>query len=328
MIKWTIGSFVGIVILFQAMGCEQGSSAEKQIEKQDQITRTLADLDTLPDDFDGRMIRYGRELLVNFPEYLGPDGKVGQYAGNQLSCTNCHLDAGTRPFGLNFLSSHARYPQYRAREGKILSLADRVNNCVVRPLNGRPMPTDSEEMNAILMYLKWLSTGVKTGEHVPGDQPPELPLLTRAADPDKGKTVYVQHCQRCHGQDGQGVLDSTGKKYLYPPLWGMNSYQPGSSMHRLLKHAAFVYANMPFDQASPGKPILTVEEAYDVAAFVNDDRIHPRPKPNTVGDFPHLHTKPADYPFGPYDDPFSEEQHRFGPFQEILEWQKANRKKK
>jgi thiosulfate dehydrogenase len=315
-----------LIIILSCTACIQQNPTEDTTSINSIPTQKVSALDTLPDTFEGNMIRYGKELLVNFPEYLGPEGSIGQYSGNYLSCQNCHLEAGTRPYGLNFLSSHARYPQYRAREGKILNLADRINNCVVRPLNGKPLPLDSKEINAMLMYMKWLSAGVPTGTHVEGDQLKDLPMLERAADPTKGQLIYKKHCQRCHGNEGEGVLDSTGKKYIYPALWGLNSYQPGSSMHRLLKHAAFVYANMPFDLAKPNKPILTIEEAYDVAAFVNDDRIHPRPTPNTVGDFPHLHTKSIDYPFGPYEDPFSESQHKFGPYQEIIEWQKKNRK--
>lgn len=309
------------------VSCNKESQVETTLPTDTIPGRSISDIDTLANDFEGEMIRYGQELIINFPKYLGPQGSIGQYGGNNLSCQNCHLEGGMRPFGLNFFSTHARYPQYRAREGKILSLADRINNCVVRPLNGKPLPLDSKEITAMLMYMRWISSGVPTGGNVAGDQLKELTLLDRAADPPKGKLIYEKHCQRCHGKEGEGVMDSTGKKFLYPSLWGPNSYQPGSSMHRLLKHAAFVYSNMPYDLVKPGKPILTEEEAFDVAAFVNDDRIHPRPKPNTEGDFPHLHTKSIDYPFGPYEDPYSEEQHKFGPYTEIIAWQKANRKK-
>ena len=32
-----------------------------------------------------------------------------------------------------------------------------------------------------------------------------IPYLDRAADPQKGKMVYTNKCQRCHGADGQGT---------------------------------------------------------------------------------------------------------------------------
>jgi thiosulfate dehydrogenase len=36
-------------------------------------------------------------------------------------------------------------------------------------------------------------------------------------------------------------------------------------------------------------------------------------------DWPDLSTKPIDYPFGPFLDTFSEQQHKLGPFKPIEE---------
>jgi len=80
------------------------------------------DTSTIPKDQFGDMVRYGRELIVNTAHYIGPAGTVGKYLGNKMNCGNCHLDAGTRPFGSNFLSTHARYPQYRGRENMVLTI--------------------------------------------------------------------------------------------------------------------------------------------------------------------------------------------------------------
>lgn len=278
----------------------------------------------IPNDATGDMIRYGRDLLVNFPYYLGPKGSVGSFGGNGLGCQNCHLEAGTRPFGLNYFSAHARYPQYRAREGRILTLADRINNCIERPLNGKPIPLDSKEMIAMLAYMQWVGKGVPVGKRVHGDNLKAIALLDRPADPIKGRAVYEKHCQRCHGDDGQGVLKEDGIAYVYPPLWGPMSYQPGSSMHRLIKSAQFIKYNMPNDIARWDKPVLSDEEAMDVAAYVNDDKLHTRPQPYLVNEYPIHKEKPLDYFFPPYDDPFSQEQHKYGPFKPIFEWRKKN----
>jgi thiosulfate dehydrogenase len=61
-------------------------------------------------------------------------------------------------------------------------------------------------------------------------------------------------------------------------------------------------------------PVLSDEEAWDVAAFVNS-RV--RPSKDLSKDWPVLSTKPVDHPFGPYTDTFSEAQHKFGPFAPI-----------
>ena len=74
------------------------------------------DTSKIPDDEFGDLVRYGRDLILNTAYYLGPEGTKGRFLGNKMNCTNCHLDGGTRPYGINFLSTHGRYPQYRARE--------------------------------------------------------------------------------------------------------------------------------------------------------------------------------------------------------------------
>ena len=312
------------VVCIIAAGCRHEEPKNEVILDADTALFVPPDTSTIPDNAAGDMIRYGRELLVNFPYYLGPKGSVGSFGGNGLGCQNCHLEAGTRPFGLNYFSAHARYPQYRAREGRILTLGDRINNCIERPLNGRSMPLDSKEMIAMLAYMQWLGKGVPVGERVHGDNLKAIALLDRPADPVKGRAVYEKHCQRCHGDDGQGVLKEDGIAYVYPPLWGPMSYQPGSSMHRLIKSAQFIKYNMPNDIARWDAPLLTDEEAMDVAAYVNDDKLHTRPQPDLTSEYPIHKEKPLDYFFPPYADPFSADQHKYGPFKPIFAWRKKN----
>ncbi len=316
-------SFVVTWFAVLALGCSD-EPKELVVQQKKDTLFTPPDTSTIPNDATGEMIRYGRELLTNFPYYLGPKGTVGKYGGNGLGCQNCHLDAGTRPYGLNYFSAHARYPQYRAREGRMLTLGDRVNNCIERPLNGRSMPLDSKEMVAILAYMKWLGQNAPVGGNVPGDKLKEITLLDRPADPVRGRVVYEKHCMRCHGDDGQGVQKEDGIAYVYPPLWGPLSYQPGSSMHRLIKSAQFIKYNMPFDIARWDKPVLSDEEAFDVAAYVNDDKLHTRPTPDLTNEYPKHHEKPLDYYYPPYKDPFPQEQHKYGPFKPIFEWRKKN----
>ena len=285
---------------------------------------TPPDTNLIPHDEFGDMVRYGRDLIVNTAHYIGPEGTKGKYLGNKMNCTNCHMDAGTRPYGLNYFSTHARYPQYRARENDILTLEQRINNCVERPHNGKALPLDSKEIRAMATYMRWVGQNVPVGRRVKGDDGVELKYPERAADPEKGKLVYEQHCMVCHGNDGQGQMDPFNKTYVYPPLWGMDSYEAGSSMHRVLKMARFVKANMPNLKSSWQKPFLTDIEAIDVAAFVNDDRIHKRPVKQGKEGYPNIKNKPLDYDHGPYADPFTEEQHKFGPYQSIIDYHKQH----
>ena len=201
----------------------------------------VPDTSTIPQDEFGDMVRYGRELIVNTAYYIGPEGKAGKFLGNKMNCTNCHLEAGTKPYAFNFYSTHARYPQYRPRENKILSLAERVNNCIERPHNGKHMPLNNKEMIAIISYMKWLGQNVPVNGHVKGDGPIKVDFPTRAADPFKGEEVYKRECLSCHGADGEGKMRTDNVCYEYPPLWGDKSYQSGSSVHRLIKwHLLFM----------------------------------------------------------------------------------------
>ena len=285
------------------------------------------DTSTIPHDQYGEMVRYGRNLILNTAYYIGPNGTVGKYLGNKMNCTNCHLDAGTRPFGFNYFSTHARYPQYRARENRVLSLGERINNCVERPHNGAPLPLDCKEMIAMECYISWVGTNTKVGAHVKGDESLEIEYPDRAADPVKGEGIYMKHCVTCHQKNGEGLWNADSSTYIYPPLWGMKSYQKGSSPHRIIKSARFIKANMPNKLATWSKPVLTDEESVDVAAFINDDRIHPRPekKDNKAHpDYPNIKTKPIDYGTGPYEDTFSEAAHKFGPYKPIVDYRRTH----
>lgn len=322
-----IRRYINAILLLSSWLVYGCNAPEKNVPVQTSLKDSLftpPDTSTIPHDEYGDMIRYGRELIVNTAYYIGPEGKAGHYLGNKMNCNNCHLDAGTRPFGLNYYSSHARYPQYRGRENKILTLADRVNNCIERPHNGTPMPLDCKEMVAIVSYMKWLANDVPIGHHVKGDEALTLQYPARPADPAKGAMIYAQHCSSCHGQDGAGQFNADSSTYLYPPLWGKNSFQHGSSMHRVLKMARFVKANMPNKLASWDKPLLSDEQAIDVSAFVNDDAIHERPDKKNLPSYPNIKVKPIDYDQGPYVDTFSELQHKYGPYQPIIDYHKAN----
>ena len=319
-----------LIILFGVLGilavaCNQKiQSVQQGVGTSDLFTPP--DTSTIPHDAFGEMVRYGRELMLNTAYYIGPDGTQGHYLGNKINCTNCHLDAGTRPFGFNFFSTHARYPQYRGRENKVLDLAQRVNNCIERPNNGIPLPLDSKEMIAMLCYMKWLGTNVPVGQHAKGDEMPELEYPDRAADPQRGALLYKQQCLICHGPNGEGKMRPDSVCYLYPPLWGSLSYQKGSSPSRVLKLARFLKANMPDKKATWKKPALSDSDAIDIAAYVNCDELNPRPlkKDPEHPDYADYTYKAIDYDKGPYVDTFSELQHKYGPFKPIIQYHKAH----
>lgn len=263
----------------------------------------------IPVTKEGEEIRYGRELVANTAYYLGPEGTVARVT-NGMNCQNCHLDAGTKPWGNNFGAVASTYPRFRERSGAVESISKRVNDCIERSLNGAAIDSNSREMRAIISYIKWLGNGIPKGTKPKGSGIMQLPVMNRPADPAAGRIVYVENCQRCHGTDGQGQPNEKTKGFLYPPLWGPHSYNTGAGLFRLSRFAGYVKNNMP-NPLNYHHPVLSDDQAWDVAAFVNSQ---PRPAKSFAGDWPDIRRKPFDYPFGPYADGGNEEQHKFGPW--------------
>jgi thiosulfate dehydrogenase len=279
------------------------------------------DSSSIKDEKNADEILYGKDLIANTAFYFGPKGKI-QHSSNGMNCQNCHLKAGTVPFGNNYSAVASTYPKFRERSGSIEHIHKRVNDCFERSLNGQGLDTNSKEMQAIIAYIKWLGKDVVKGEKPKGGGLTELAYLDRAADPEKGKLVYVEKCQTCHTASGEGKLNADGITYQYPPLWGMHSYNRGAGLFRLSRFAGYAKSNMP-QNTTYDAPQLTDEEAWDVAAFVNSQ---PRPEKDLSKDWPKIAGKPVDHPFGPYADKFSEQQHKFGPFGPIADAKKKAKK--
>jgi thiosulfate dehydrogenase len=275
----------------------------------------------LPHGEEGETIKYGRELIANTSVYFGPNGSVRKIT-NGLNCQNCHLDAGTKPWGNNYASVASTYPKMRGRSGTMESVYKRISDCFERSLDGTAPDSNSREMNAMKAYILWLGKEVPSGQEAKGSGIYNLAFLDRAADPINGEKVYEAKCQSCHQPDGKGILNEAKTAYTYPPLWGPQSYNDGAGLYRLSRFAGYVKANMPLG-ASYSNPLLSDEEAWDVAAFVNSQK---RPVKDLSKDWPDISKKTFDHPFGPFVDPYTEKQHKYGPFKPIKDYYKSLKK--
>lgn len=211
--------------------------------------QTLYDSATYPAGPQGDAARRGFAILAATHDSLPG------YVGNSLRCFSCHIDNGRRQNGIPLTGVYARYPNYTTRDGRVITIQDRVNNCMRRSMAGRNIPLGSKDMNDIVAYLALISDGVAVGAHVQGQGLPKMPALN--ADTTRGATIFTARCVRCHGADGQGIPPAT-------PLWGPRSYSIGASMARVERAASFIRHNMPFDSAG----VLSDQQAYDVAAYV------------------------------------------------------------
>jgi len=298
--------------------------AQAIASKEKELYWHAPDESTLDDNPDKELILYGRDIIAHTAEYYGPKGKLFIASTNGMNCQNCHLDAGTKVYGNNYSAVASTYPKFRARSGGMENIYKRINDCFERSLNGKALDTASKEMQSMVLYIKWLGKDVKKGEKPEGSGFKDLAFLDRAADPEKGKLVYVGKCQSCHQTNGQGLMNGDNTAYTYPPLWGPNSYNDGAGLYRIINFAKYAKSNMPLG-ASHNATQLNDEEAWDIAAFVNSQ---PRPTKDIKKDWPKIEDKPIDHPFGPFADGFSESQHKYGPFKPIIEKREAIKKRK
>jgi thiosulfate dehydrogenase len=225
--------------------------------------------------------RFGEEAARGLAILEHTADSLPGHVGNTLRCTSCHLDGGRRPYAMPWVGVTARYPQYRSRADRVLTIEDRIHECIERSLAGRRLPHGDERTRAMLAYFRHLSEGVPEGARVPGQGVDSA----RAGAPDvaRGATVYAAQCARCHGADGAGLPS-------YPAVWGDGAYTIAAGMARVGMAAAFIKRNMPFDAAGT----LSDQEAVDVAAYLN---AQPRPDyaPKS-GDWP-AGRAPADVPY-------------------------------
>ncbi len=277
---------------------------------------TPPDIGDVGDDPFGKLVKYGHRLFTDTANEVGPSvpDPAKRLAGNNLACQNCHLRAGTQPYAMPMTGVWGQFPQYRAREGMVDTLEERINGCMQRSMNGRALSLASREMRAFSSYMRWLSTGVPDGAKLLGAGVLQIKEPARAADPRHGSEIYAQVCAACHAANGLGQRAQKGLGNQFPPLWGPDSFNDGAGMSRLLTLAAYAKHNMPLGTTFD-VPVLTDDQAYDVAGYVvSQDR--PK-KSNLDEDFPIRLQKPIDTPYGPYADDFPAEQHLFGPFDPI-----------
>jgi len=309
---------IGLVVVAWVAGWPGGLSFAQETPLAQPIW-TVPEIGALPNNANGRLVRRGRDLIAATYAYIGPEAadRAKRFAGNNLACASCHLQAGTKKFGIPLFGLLGEFPRYSARSGAQMTIEDRLNSCMTRSMNGRALPVGAPEMQAMVAYIKFLSTGVAPGQLLPGMGTGKMPELDRPADPVRGERGYANACLTCHGPNGAGIrrsLPTTDLGYMVPPLWGSDSFNDGAGMARLIAAANFIHFNMPHG-VDYLNPQLSPEQAWDIAAYVIS-----QPRPHKAGldkDFPDPLEKPVDTPYGPYADGFSEQQHKYGPFAPI-----------
>jgi len=218
---------------------------------------------SIPDDEFGKMIKLGRDIMLDTPKY------AKAYVGNTLSCVNCHTDAGRMAGSAPLWAAYVNYPAYRSKNKKVNTYEERIQGCFMYSQNGKAPPLGSETLVALESYSYWLAKGLPTDEKVAGRGYPDVAEPAQSPDYVRGQKVYDAKCAVCHGADGQGQY--VGGETVFPPLWGDKSFNWGAGMGSYKNAAKFIYANMPYGMSYS----LTPQEAWDVAYFMD---AHERPQ--------------------------------------------------
>jgi len=220
---------------------------------------------------DGELIAYGYKLVAETFALIGPEAPdtTKRYAGNSLACKNCHLDAGTNRAGVPLVGVYKTYPKFSARSGRVISLAERIDECMTRSMNGRKLPDASREMMGYLAYLKFIGEP----QAVAIEPAPPAPL---PPDATRGAAVYDRVCAACHQADGLGKrwgVPADARGYQFPPVWGPDSFNDGAGMDEFHRSVGFIQHDMPRGTDS-AHPQLSLQEAWDAAALLQSK---PRP---------------------------------------------------
>lgn len=230
---------------------------------QDIETYTIPQDTAIVDEPNAEQIFYGKRLL-NETKRLLPE-----HVGAAMNCNSCHIAQGKIPLGDPYINSYNFYPRVMPRAGKEVNLVQRINGCFQRSMNGKALPPESEEMQAMIAYMEWLS------QNTPKEQLVDIRNAgavdeTLVADTVRGEQIYYAQCATCHGDNGEGIKDSRGD-IVFPPLWGDESFNIGAGMARTYKAAAFVKYNMPMGIQTKGLwghgNVLSDQDAVDVAEF-------------------------------------------------------------
>lgn len=233
-------------------------------------------------------IMRGSQLLENTYEELP------YFTNTKLHCTSCHLNGGGDPNAAWWVPMVKTYNYPETQ-----NLQARVNRCFQRSMNGHalcvvnpdnPNTADNcqydDNMIAIVTYMEWLNrkandlglpdncikiTGfppIVTDENGNEDEEENLRLQLQR-NPVQGQAIYVQKCAVCHGVEGQGRYEHD--TYHRPAVWGPDSFNFIAGIGGTERMAEFLKANMPLDAGG----MLTAQEAWDVAAFLNECHCRP-----------------------------------------------------
>ncbi len=213
--------------------------------------------------------KFGDEIRMGEAIFRDPQANAAAFVGNDLRCSNCHLQAGRLAGSAPMWAAYVSYPAYRSKNGHVNSFEERLQGCFRFSMNGKVPRLGDPVLVALESYSYWLAKGLPVDEKTPGRGFPALPKPPLPADYARGTQVYSEHCATCHGTGGLG--QSSGGKVVFPALWGDRSFNWGAGMGSIKNAAEFIHANMPLGLGGS----LTPQQSWDVATYM-DSQVRPQ----------------------------------------------------
>ena len=154
-------------------------------------------------------------------------------------------------------------------DDKVITLKERINGCMIRSMNGKELPEDSPEMQAIIAYIKFLGQGYAGGRarRRHGTLSDRRSALWRPMPRAGRRSMPISARVATRMTARASPTSRRALAMLIPPLWGDDSFNAAAGMAKLAHAAAYVRTNMPFGVRYQD-PVLTVQQAWDVAAYM------------------------------------------------------------
>ncbi len=223
------------------------------------------------------------------------------YVGNSLSCTQCHLGGGQENGILGLVDIASYYPEWDEREGKKITLVERIQSCFLRSENGKAPPVENpviKDLKAYVESIRPFSENSKKPWRNLIQIPKEDLIPIEKIEVAQGKFLFDQQCAFCHGHQGNPMPG-------IPPVWGNESFNDGAGLARVYTLASFIQRGMPLGGANS----LNNKEAQEIAAYIDSQK-----RPVYAG-------KQKDYPQGdiPVDAVYYPQRYPTNPLQPFME---------
>jgi thiosulfate dehydrogenase len=94
----------------------------------------------------GDMIRLGEAIFHD------TQNNAKGLVGNDLQCSNCHLDRGRQPTAMPLGAAYLLYPAYRPKNGHVNTFQERLQGCFRFSMNGKAPPFNDKVLVALETY--------------------------------------------------------------------------------------------------------------------------------------------------------------------------------